>query len=73
MPLLSIMVIVSYFQNCQGLFVDYSSGAEYTLPSNSSIFLKRKVVGWLPIQFLTRARRAQLTWLCFPEIRKIFR
>lgn len=36
------------------LFVDYSSGAEYTLPSNSSIFLKRKVVGWLPIQFLTR-------------------
>lgn len=54
MPLLSTMFIVSYFQNCQGLFVNYSSGAEYTLPSNSSIFLKRKVVGWLPIQFLTR-------------------
>ena len=68
MPLLSIMFIVSYFQNCQGLFVDYSSGAEYTLPSNSSIFLKRNKHS-VPYP----ARRAQLTWLCFPEIRKIFR
>ena len=52
MPLLSIMFIVSYFQNCQGLFVNCSSGAKYTLPSNSRVFLKRKVVGWFPIQFL---------------------
>ena len=53
MLLLSIMFIVSYFQNRQGLFVNYSSGAKYTLPSNSRIFFKRKVVGWFPIQFLT--------------------
>ena len=53
MPLLSIMFMVSYFQNRQGLFVNYSSGAKYTLPSNSRIFFKRKVVGWFPIQFLT--------------------